>query len=83
MCLHKCNLKILKKMCQEKWENAYLALKNARASHTNVCAQVSCKTPLRTVGNFQEKFLPPPTKSLICYFFIPQRNTTQHHDHVT
>ena len=29
---HKCTLKILKKKYQEKWENAYLRVKNARAS---------------------------------------------------
>ena len=29
---HKCTLKIFKKKYQEKWENAYLTVKNARAS---------------------------------------------------
>ena len=31
---HKCTLKNLKKKYQEKWENAYLIVKNARASRT-------------------------------------------------
>ena len=29
---HKCTFKILMKKYQEKWENAYLRVKNARAS---------------------------------------------------
>ena len=32
MCLHKCKFKFLKKKYQEKWENAYLTVKNATAS---------------------------------------------------
>ena len=32
MCLHKLLVEKLKKRYQEKWENAYLTVKNARAS---------------------------------------------------
>ena len=32
MHLHECKFKFLKKRCQQKWDNAYLIIKNAKAS---------------------------------------------------
>ena len=32
MHLYECKFKFLKKRCQEKWDNAYLIIENAKAS---------------------------------------------------
>ena len=65
---HKCTLKILKKKYQEKWENAYLRAKNARASRALRQALDPCQYWLAllarlcfaTSAKSQEKFLGPP-----------------------
>ena len=62
----------LKKKCQEKWENAYLRVKNARASRAlrqaldpqPILAHFACLTLLCYIGKISEKILGPPlTKS--------------------
>ena len=69
-------IKILKKMFQEKWENEYLRVKNARASRARLRALDTSQYWLAsltwlhfaTSAKSQEQFLAPPTKSWICYW---------------
>ena len=61
-------IKNLKKKYQEKWENAYLIVKNARASRAlragpgpqPILACFTCSTPLPYVGKFSENISGPP-----------------------
>ena len=66
---HKCTLKKLKKKYQEKWENAYLIVKNARASRAlrraldpgqYFMARFARQTLLRYVGKISEKISGAP-----------------------
>ena len=64
----KCTLKILKKKYQEKWENAYLRVKNARASRALRWAldpgqywlALLARLRFATSAKSREKFLGPP-----------------------
>ena len=70
---HKCTLKNLKKKYQEKWENAYLRVKNARASRTLRQALdpsqywLTSLTQLRfaTSAKSRDKFLGPPLDQIL------------------
>ena len=66
---HKCTLKNLKKKYQEKWENAYLIVKNARASRAlrqvldpgqYFTARFAPQTSLHYVGKISEKISGTP-----------------------
>ena len=69
---HKCTLNNLKKKYQEKWENAYLRVKNARASSALRWALDSSQywltllVPLHfaTSAKSRKKFLGPPQPNL-------------------
>ena len=72
---HKCTLNNLKKKYQEKWENAYLTVKNARASRalrwaldpcqywlaslTRLCFAMSAKSPKKFLGPQLDQILDP------------------------
>ena len=64
---HKCTLKILKKKYQEKWENAYLRVKNARASRAlrqvldprQYCLASLAWLRFAMLAKSREKFLAP------------------------
>ena len=60
MYLHKCTLKKLKENYQEKWENAYLTVKNARGVGPQpILAGFAHQTPLRYVGKILQKISVP------------------------
>ena len=68
------HLKKLKKKYQKKWENAYLIVKNARASRAQLWAldpgqyyivHFACPTSLRYVGRISEKILRPPLDQIL------------------
>ena len=60
-------LKILKKRCQEKWENAYLTLKNTRASRAlrPMYARFARSPALRAVGKSRKKFAGAPPDQIL------------------
>ena len=61
-------VKIWKKSYQEKWENAYLRVKNARASRALSCTQANIgllRSPdSALLAKSREKFLAPPNQIL-------------------
>ena len=69
---HKCTLNIWKKKYQEKWENAYLTVKNARAARALRQALdpgqywliLLAQLHFATSAKSQEKFLAPPDQIL-------------------
>ena len=70
---HKCTLKKLKKY-QEKWENTYLIVKNARASRAlrqaldpgqYFMAHFVCQISLHYVGKISEKISGPPLDQIL------------------
>ena len=66
----KCTLKNLKKKHQEKWENAYLRVKNARASRaclkdtTDIGSLCSLDSALLHQQNLRKNFWGPPDQIL-------------------
>ena len=72
---HKCTLKKFKKEYQEKWENAYLIVKNARASRALRWPWTPAKiiqltllarsTSLRYVGKISEKISGAPLDQIL------------------
>ena len=78
-------IKNLKKKYQEKWENPYLIVKNARASRAlrraldpppPILACFAHLTPFRYVGKIWEKFLGPPLDQMLDPLVVVQEQKT-------